>query len=150
MSESNNRITKPGNPPSDLEISEWIGNEAYEYWKQVRNLIEQIYPNIFAPEWLFGGKKHGWTLRYKKSRSFCTLIPEKNRFALLIVFGAAERTKVEAIKDTLLASIQKKYDEAKTYHDGKWVLLTINSENIIEDVIKLLEIKRKPKGKIRA
>lgn len=89
MSESSNRITKPGNPPGDLEISEWIGNEAYEYWKQVRNLIEQIYPNIFAPEWLFGGKKHGWTLRYKKSRSFCTLIPEKDRFALLIVFGAA-------------------------------------------------------------
>ena len=28
-------------------------------------------------------------------------------------------------------------------------LLTISSENIIEDVIQLLEIKRKPKGKIR-
>jgi len=35
MSESNNRIAKPGNPPGDLEISEWIGNEAYEFWKQV-------------------------------------------------------------------------------------------------------------------
>jgi hypothetical protein len=70
MNESNSRMTKSGNPPSDSEISEWIGNEAYEYWKQVRNLIERIYPNIFTPEWLFGGKKHGWSLRYKKSKSF--------------------------------------------------------------------------------
>ena len=145
MNESNSRMTKLGNPPSDAEIAEWTGNEAYECWKKVRGLIEKIYPCIFTPEWLFGGKKHGWSLRYKKSRSFCTFIPERNRFSLLIVFGAAERAKVEAIKNNLIASTQDTYDEATTYHDGKWVFLTINSEDVIEDVMKLLEIKRKPK-----
>ena len=40
---------------------------------------------------------------------------------------------------------RKTYDEAKTYHDGKWLFLTIDSEDVVEDVIKLLEIKRKPK-----
>ena len=85
------------------------------------------YPDVFTPEWLFGGKKHGWSLRYKKSKSFCTLIPEKNRFALLIVFG-----------DT--------YDKAATYYDGKWLLLTIDSNKIVEDVLQLLTVKRKPKN----
>jgi len=145
MNKSGSRIIQAGNPPSDREIGEWIGEEAYEYWKRVTHLIELNYPSIFTPEWLFGGKKHGWSLRYKKSRSFCTFIPEKNRFALLIVFGAEERTQAEAILDRLSTRTKKVYDEATTYHDGKWVLLTINSSEVVEDVMKLLEIKRKPK-----
>jgi predicted RNA-binding protein with PUA-like domain len=64
---------------------------------------------------------------------------------LLIVFGAAERAKAEAIHDSLSASTQNKYNEATIYHDGKWVLLTINSEEVMADVMRLLEIKRKPK-----
>jgi uncharacterized protein DUF3788 len=144
MNEPNSRIIQGDNPPSDPEIAGWIGKEAYKYWKQVTHLIEQNYPGVFVPEWLFGGKKHGWSLRYKKSRSFCTFIPEKNRFALLVVFGAEERVKAEAIRDSLSKHTQKEYDQATIYHDGKWVLLTINSDKVVEDVRKLLAIKRKP------
>ena len=146
MDESIFRMIQPRKPPSDTEVAEWIGNEANEYWKHVTHLIEQNYPNIFTPEWLFGGKKHGWSLRYKKSKSFCTFIPEKDRFALLIVFGAIEREKVKEIRDSLSKYTQKEYDNAKTYHDGKWVLLTINSNEVIKDVMNLLVIKRKPKN----
>jgi len=138
-------MTQPGNPPSDSEIADWVGNEAYECWKQVEHLIERGYPNIFAPEWFFGGKKHGWSLRYKRNKSFCTLIPEKNRFSLLIVFGAEERKKVESMKNELSAQTQKEYDDATTYHDGKWVLVTVDSDTVVEDIRKLLEVKRRPK-----
>lgn len=147
MNETSIRMTQLGNSPSDSEIAEWLGEGAYQYWKQVTNLIEQHYPGIFTPEWIFGGKKHGWALRYKKSKSFCTLIPEKNLFALLIVFGAEERSKVETIRESLSTCTQKEYDAATTYHDGKWVLLTINNNNkVIEDVMKLLALKRKTKN----
>ena len=150
MNESINRLTQPGNPPNDTEIAEWMGSEAFEYWKQVAHLIELNYPGIFTPDWLFGGKKHGWSLRYKKSKSFCTFIPEKNRFALLIVFGAKEREKVEAIRSGLLTRTQKEYDKATTYHDGKWLLLTVDSDNVVEDVRQLLAVKRRPKIDNRA
>ncbi len=145
MNEPSIRMTQHDKPPSDSEIGKWIGKKAHGYWKQVTQRIGQIYPNVFTPEWLFGGKKHGWSLRYKKSKSFCTLIPEKNRFALLIVFGAEERAKVEAMRNNLSQQTQKKYDEATTYHDGKWVLLTIDSDKVVEDVVQLLSVKRKPK-----
>lgn len=147
MNESSSRMTQPGKPPRDAEIAEWIGAEAYKHWNNITRLIEQNYPNVFTPDWLFGGKKHGWSLRYKKSKSFCTLVPEKNRFALLIVFGAEERAKVESIRDNLSIRAQKEYDEATTYHDEKWVLLTVNSDKVVEDVMNLLEIKRKPKNR---
>jgi len=146
MNESNRRITHRDKPPSDPEIVRWIGKEACRYWKQVTHLIERKYPGVFVPEWLFGGEKHGWSLRYKKSKSFCTLIPEKDRFVLLIVFGAEERAKAEAIRDSLSARTRKEYDKATTYHDGKWVLLTINSDKVVEDARKLLAIKRRPKN----
>jgi len=146
MNEPSMRMTQRDIPPSDSEIEEWIGKASYKYWESVTQLIEQTYPNVFTPEWLFGGKKHGWSVRYKKNKSFCTLIPEKNRFALLIVFGAQERAKVEAMKDGLSQHTQKEYDEATTYHDGKWVLLTIDTDKVIEDVMRLLAVKRKPKN----
>jgi len=142
---SNERITSPGRAPRDAEIAEWIGVEAYKYWTDLTGYIEREYPGIFMPEWLFGGKKHGWSLRYKKSKSFCTLIPERGRFALLIVFGAEERRKMESVRDRLSAQTQRNYDLAATYHDGKWVLLTVDSERVAADMRKLLAVKRKPK-----
>lgn len=140
------RMTQGDNPPADSEIRRWIGKEAHAYWKRVTRHIEQNYPRVFTPEWLFGGKKHGWSLRYKKGRSFCTLIPEKNRFALLIVFGGEERERVEGIRDSLSQQAQKEYDEAATYHDGKWLLLTIDTDKRVEEAMRLLAVKRKPKN----
>ena len=73
MGESSKRMTNRDNPPGTSEIKEWIGSEAYGYWKEVAQIIEQNYSKVFNPEWLYGGQKHGWSLRYKKNKSFCTL-----------------------------------------------------------------------------
>ena len=40
----------------------------------------------------------------------------------MIIFGKDERVKFEAIRDTLSNAVCGKYDEAQTYHDGKWVM----------------------------
>lgn len=145
MSETNVRLTRPGNAPDESEVAKWLGKEAFAYWKQVTRMIERDYPDTFAPEWLFGGTKHGWSLRYKKGKSFCTLIPERHRCALLIVFGKEERGKVESIRDRLSVRTLEEYDGATTYHDGKWVLLTVDSGRLMEDVRLLFSTKRKPK-----
>ena len=140
------RMIEPAQPPVDQEVAAWIGETAYAYWQAVVRFIERNYPDVFKPEWLFGGRKHGWSMRYKKSRSFCTLIPEKDRFALLIVLGAEERAKVEDLRDELSEITRTAYDEAATYHDGKWLLLAIDSDQALEDAMRLLAIKRKPQA----
>ncbi len=144
MNEPSIRIIREDGPPSDSEVAEWIGSKGHRYWKQIAQWIDRSYPNVFTPEWLFGGKKHGWSLRYKKSKSFCTLIPEKNRFALLLVFGAEERAKVEGLLDSLSPRTRKEYNAATTYHDGKWLLLSVDSNPVMNDAMRLLAIKRKP------
>jgi len=147
MTETALRLTRPGLPPDHSEIADWLGAEAWEFWQALASFIEQNYPGVFVPEWLFGGKKHGWALRYKKSKSFCSFVPEQNRFALLIVFGAEERAQVELIKDQLSVPTRTIYDAATTYHDGKWALFAVDSATVIGDVKLLLAVKRESKIK---
>lgn len=142
----NLRMNDRQRAPTAKALAAWLGPDAYEQWKKVANWIAASYPDVFAPEWLFGGTKHGWSLRYKKSKSFCTFVPEKGRFQLLIVFGAEDRAKVEAIRATLSPAIRQRYDEATTYHDGKWLLITIADKVAITDAQRLLTAKRKPKA----
>ncbi|MBN1631530.1 MAG: DUF3788 domain-containing protein [Thermoleophilia bacterium] len=148
MSEETIRMTDRDHTPSDAEVAEWMGEEAHYYWRQVTESIERLYPGVFVPEWLYGGKKHGWALRYKKSKPLCTLVPEKGRCALLLVFGAEERARVEAVRSELTADTLAAYDAATTYHDGKWLLLTVDSEETVQDVARLWATKRRPKGEL--
>lgn len=138
------RMTAREHSPSDDDVASWTG-PAYKWWTRVADWITDAYPGVFSPEWLFGGAKHGWSLRYKKSRSFCTFIPERNRFLVVIVFGADERAKVEALRLTLSQDTQRRYDDATTYHDGKWLLLPVEDAAVFADVQRLLVVKRKPK-----
>lgn len=145
MDEPNLRMIQNDHPPTAREIEDWIGAKAYKLWNRLTAFIEARYPGVFQPEWLYGGKKQGWSLRYKKSKSFCTLFPEKNRFNIQIVFGAEEREKVEAIRGKISSPTLNAYDDAKTYHDGKWLYLSVDSERVEKDIENFLTVKRKPK-----
>lgn len=94
-------------------------------------------PGVFAPDWLDGGKKHGWSLRYKKSKAFCTFLPEYRLFSVVVVLGAAEREKFEARRDSWRPQLVKLYDEAQTYHDGKCLKVVILSADDQHDVTEL-------------
>ena len=65
----------------------------------------------------------------------------------MIIFGKEERTKLEEIRDTLCDAVCRRYDEAKTYRDGKWVMFEPTGTEEFEDYMKLLGIKRKPNRK---
>ena len=65
----------------------------------------------------------------------------------MIVFGKEERTKVEEIRNELSSDILETYDNAQTFHDGKWVMLNITDYSMIENLKKLLFIKKKPNRK---
>ena len=65
----------------------------------------------------------------------------------MIIFGKEERTKIEEMRNEISPSILEIYDTAETFHDGKWVMFNITNNLIIEDLKKLLFIKRKPNRK---
>jgi len=65
----------------------------------------------------------------------------------MVIFGKDERAKVEAIRSTLSPAVCRKYDEAETYHDGKWVMFEPTDESEFDDYMKLLAVKRRPNRK---
>lgn len=138
------RLVDASERPTPEAVANFIGAEDAERWSRLLDFIDARYPGVFQGEWLYGGARHGWSLRFKKSRSFCTLIPERGRMNVQIVFGAAERQKAEAVLPTLASHVRDDYLAATTYHDGKWTLIAVDSDAVLGDVERLLEVKRRP------
>jgi hypothetical protein len=63
MVETHAKMTNPEGPPTASEVEDWIGRQASKLWWRVTDSIERNYPGVFVPEWLYGGQKHGWSLR---------------------------------------------------------------------------------------
>jgi len=51
------------------------------------------------------------------------------------------------MRNTLSPAVCKKYEEAETYHDGKWVMFEPADESEFDDYIKLLAVKKRPNRK---
>jgi Protein of unknown function (DUF3788) len=139
------RMLDGAKPPEPAQVAEWIGPRASGHWAELTEFIESRYPGVFDRSWWFGGKKWGWSLRFKKSKSFCNLIPERGQFKALLVFGAEEREKVEAVLPQLTSHVRADYAKATTFHDGKWVAAVVDSRKVVADIERLLVLKRKPK-----
>jgi len=138
------RMTDEAHKPTEKEMTDFIGERAGEAWLEIRKFIEDCYD--IAPETIFYGAKYGWTVRYRKSgKTLCSLFPEKGGFTVLIVLGRKESDKFLSIQAELGSKIQKFFENAKQYHDGRWLWIRMSTERDAKDIIKLLQIKRRPK-----
>lgn len=136
------RITDRSAPPDDRAVRQWIGPGAFVHWTALRHWIDASYPGVFEPDWLYAGKNRGWSLRYKKTKAFCTLVPEYGRFSAVVVLGRAEREKFEERRYAWRPPLVKLYDDAKAYTDGKWLTVAIASTDDLHEVMELLAMKR--------
>lgn len=131
-------------PPDDAAVRDWVGPEAFERWSALRRWIDASYAGVFTPDWLYGGKHRGWSLRYKKTRAFCTVTPGYRQLSVLVVMGRAEREKFEERRYSWRPQLVKRYEETRTYPDGKWLTIEISSEDDLDDLIALVSMKRPP------
>jgi len=138
------RIADKSAPPDESNVRDWIGRAAFEHWSKLRSWIDASYPGVFAPDWLYGGKKRGWSLRYTKTKALCTLVPAYRLFSVLVVLGGAERDSFEERRCLWSPQLLELYDETPTYHDGKWLNVAISSAAHRREVIELMSMKRAP------
>ncbi|MEE0807076.1 MAG: DUF3788 domain-containing protein [Acutalibacteraceae bacterium] len=132
--------------PSQSTMTELLGQSLFEVWQSLCAAIEARYE--MERVWNAGGKK--WTYEYKYRRggkTLCCLYARKNCVGFMVIFGKDERTKFEDMRHTLSDTVCKQYDEAETYHDGKWVMFKPTNTAEFPDYMKLLAIKRKPNRK---
>ena len=132
--------------PSAEEMMTLVGQSLYDVWNKLCTLIDEKYE--MERLWNKGGK--AWTYEYKYRRggkTLCALYARENCIGFMIIFGKDERAKFEAERNDYSQQVQKIYDEAKTYRDGKWVMFEPTDTSMFQDFIKLLGIKRKPNKK---
>ena len=132
--------------PGEEQMTALVGGSLYQVWCQLTDLIDRRYD--MERLWGKGGK--AWTYEYKYRRggkTLCALYARKNCVGFMVVLGKDERLKFEAERESYSQETRKLYDEAKTYHDGKWMMFEPKDTALFEDFVRLLGVKRRPNRK---
>lgn len=132
--------------PSQSMMSELLGPPLYEVWQALCAAIEERYD--VERIWNMGGKNWAYEYKYRRGgKTLCALYAKEHCVGFMIIFGKDERAKLEDIRETLSDTVRKRYDEARTYRDGKWVMFEPEDTGEFDDYMKLLAVKRKPNRK---
>lgn len=132
--------------PSQSTMTDLLGQPLFEVWQKLCVVIDEKY----EMERLWNADGKNWIYEYKYRRgekTLCSLYAKDNRIGFMIIFGKNKREKLEEIRDTLSDAVCRRYDEAKTYRDGKWVMFEPTDTSEFDDYMKLLAVKRKPNRK---
>ena len=136
------RMLKKECKPTEAEMIKWIGKRA-AFWSDLTEYLSSYYDHI--PELDFGGKKYGWSMRYRKSgKTLITLFPECGGFTALVVLGKKEVVKAEIVFEKLSKRVQKLFRETNQLHDGRWLWIRPSTKKDIESIKILLNAKRRP------
>jgi len=113
-------------------------------WTELLRFIRQSY--LIEGEFKYYGKKSGWAFRiHKGGKALLMLFLEEDGFKAQIVLNPEQTKKALAagLSDETTAMLK----DAKVFHDGRWLYIDLKSEKDLEDIKKLLVVKRKPVGK---
>jgi len=93
--------------------------------------------------------KHYNNLFFKKGgKALATLCLREGFFLVSVTLGGKERERFEEQREVFDDVVRKEYDAAETLHDGKWLGFEVRDDSLIDDIIRLIHIKRKPNRKI--
>ena len=129
------------------EVKMMLGS-ASTAWEKLVGYVRYHY--IMDEKWEEGKpthKNYNNLFIRRSGKSFIMLSIREGYFIAGVVLGKNERDKFDELRETFSEIICKEYDEAETYHDGKWLGFEVRDESLIDDIIRLLEIKRKPNRK---
>jgi hypothetical protein len=87
-------------------------------------------------------------LKFRRGgKTVLTIYIREDHYDFLVIFGIKERDNFEKRRNEFLQKIQDIYDNSKTYHDGKWMLIPVADIETLEAVKQLVLIKKKPNRK---
>jgi len=132
--------------PSERSILVAIGTRGTKLWKQLRAFLKVNYD--FKPELHFYGIKYGWCFKYtRKNKTLCVLFPETKAFTVLVVLGKKEVAQFEEKRLSFNEDTRRLFKTAYQYHDGKWLYKRVVNNSDVKDVIALIKMKRRQKGR---
>lgn len=132
------------NQPTLEEIDQYIGNEL---WQDLNVFLQNTY-NV-QPKLAYSqcSMQRGWNLKYQKSgKSLCTLYPMENYFIALVVIGNKEMDEAEMLISLCSKYTQELYQKTAFSAGGRWLMMNVTDQSILDDVIRLIQIRVRPKA----
>ncbi len=133
--------------PSLEDVKEHMGKSS-SLWEELSCFIENNYhvqPRMTYSKCV---AQPGWNIKYQKSgKSLCTIYPMDGYFISLVVIGAKEEEEAEKALGTLTPYVEKLYRTSPFSCGGRWLMIEVKDESILEDVKCLIKMRVKPKDK---
>ncbi len=132
--------------PTPEDISNFIANPL---WEELNQFITENYDA--KPDYSYSGcsAQTGWNVKYKKGgKALCTLYPMNGYFIALVVIGKKELPEAEMIMPTCTGYVRDLFEKTEMMGQmGMWLMIDVKDEDILEDVMNLIQIRRKIKSR---
>lgn len=131
----------PDRQPGEAEISAYIANPL---WEDINEFLKTGYG--VNPEYSYSScsGQPGWNVKYKKAgRSLCTLYPMAGFYIALVTIGTKEQSETELAMPMCTPYIQQLFAATPYSAMGRWLMIHVTDEDILEDVKQLIQIRRK-------
>ncbi len=128
------------------QLKNFLPKETLLIWNKLTAAIDLLYDVDKLWDKGFGD----WKIEYKYRRggkTLCTFYAKENTAELLIIYGKSEREKFEKIRTSLSKPLKDIYENTEILHDGKWLWIPLGDKIIIEEILEMLKIKRRPNRK---
>ncbi len=129
--------------PSEKEIADFINSPL---WAELNNFLQESYSVTPSYSYSTCSGQPGWNIKYQKAgRSLCTLYPMDGFFIALVVIGAKEQTEAELLITTCTDYVRNLFSKSASVVGGKWLMINVTDEKILDDVKNLIQTRRKIK-----
>jgi hypothetical protein len=126
-------------------IEEHMGKQGYERLKKFEGILGSKYQLSKELKFPFG-KEYGWGYKYAhRSAHLCYVFFEKGSFTVTLQIGDKQVQSVESTLPSLSQKTQTLWkDRYPCGECGGWIHYRILAEDEMADVVRLIEIRKKP------
>ena len=123
----------------DTELLSKVLGESHPLWQEIKEHLNQTFGEI-VEEWKYYGLKSGWVLKMlKKKRNLFFFIPMQSFFVISFVFG--DKAVNQILETDFPDEIKSAIRNARKYVEGRGLPIEVRSEDEVEQVKTLVEIK---------
>jgi hypothetical protein len=140
------RLTEKSHVPTQDAIRSFIGDDAWRRLTRFEEMLQLRYDLNREMKFPFG-KQYGWGFRYSNKKSLLMYVFfEEGGLCCTISINDQGATQVEAMLGDLMPKTQNLWKSRYPCGDfGGWIHFPLEADDELPDMIRLIEIKAKPK-----
>ena len=132
--------------PSLEQMSDYVGS-GRRRWDHLNEYLQSAYHVQPIIEYSSCSAQPGWNVKYKKSgKALCTLYPLKDSCIVLVVVGPKHDAHVAFEMDAGMytPSVTNVFFRAKPMAMGRWLMIEVVDDAVLEDIKQLIDIRLAP------